>query len=275
MKKLKKIISLTVVSVMIFIFSSCSALVSAFENKDLRTYTDQMLNSILTNDNKTAYALVSDVCSEGDFKRVFDDMHNLLKDVGTYELKLVSINQKNNYEKGENVTTLDSVYEMKTDKARYVVSVQSSSQNAKLSAFFITPYEKTSLYYTGVIENMKGASFAQWAMLLSNLLILTLIIVALIDCCRQKVKVKALWIILIIIGVLALGLTISSSGINFNFYLTWITSYNAIVRYGSGEVTARFIIPWGALLYFILRRSLIKKPEIEQQIEPEMIITEE
>lgn len=275
MKNIKKFTAFIIVSVMLFIFSSCSALVETFENKELRTYTDQMLNSILTYDSKTAYSLVSDVCDEGSFETVFNDMNSLLKDVETYELKPISINQNSSYDNGENITTVDSVYEMKTEKAKYVVSAQISSQNKKLSSFFITPYEKTSLYYTGVIENMKGASPAQWAMLLSNLLILTFIIVALIDCCRRKIKLKALWIILIIIGVLALGLTISSTGVKFNFNLIWATSYNAIVRYGSGEVTLRVLIPWGALLYFILRRNLIKKPEIEQQTKPETIQAEE
>lgn len=268
MKHIKKIAAFIMVLVIVLIFSSCS-LPQSFENDDLRTYTDQMLNSIITNDKDAAYSLVSDICTESQFNSTFEDMRNLIDGVETYELKLVSIYHNTSYSNGESISTIDSAYVMQTEKEKYVITVQSHSQYQKLSSFYITPYEKTNLYYTGVIKNMRGASIAQWLMLLSNLIIVALVIVAFIDCCRHKVKLKALWIILIILGVLAFGLTLSSTGVKFNFNFIWIAAYNAIVRYGNGTVVARIIVPVGAIVYLILRRWLIKKPVADLQEQPE------
>lgn len=268
MKHIKKIAAFIMVLVMVLIFSSCT-LPQSFENDDLRTYTDQMLNSIITNDKDSAYSLVSDICTESQFNSTFEDMRNLIDGVETYELKLVSIYHNTSYSNGESISTIDSAYVMQTEKEKYVITVQSHSQYQKLSSFYITPYEKTNLYYTGVIKNMRGASIAQWLMLLSNLIIVALVIIAFIDCCRHKVKLKALWIILIILGVLAFGLTVSSTGVKFNFNFIWITAYNAIVRYGNGTVVARIILPFGAIVYLILRRWLIKKSVADLQEQPE------
>lgn len=267
MKNIKKIAAFIMALVMVLVFSSCS-LPQSLENEELRTYTDQMLNAILANDSESAYSIVSDICTESEFNSTFKDMKNLLKDVEDYELKLVSYNINTRYEDGEKITIIDSAYEMQTKEAKYVVTVQSHSHYEKLSSFYITPYENTSLYYTGVLKNMQGASIAQWIMLLSNVIIIALIIVALIDCCRHKVKLKALWIILIILGVLAFSLTISSTGVNFNFNFIWIAAYNAIVRNGVGAVTTRIVVPFGAILYLVLRRCLIKKPHTEEQDQP-------
>ena len=54
-----------------------------------------------------------------------------------------------------------------------------------------------------------------------------------------------------------------------NFGIIWFTAYSALVRYGGGQVLLRFVIPWGAPLYFILRHWLIKKPEVTPVTETE------
>ena len=275
MKKIKNATIIAIILAVVLIFCGCSAIVETFENKELRNHTDVMLNAILMNDSQAAYSLVSDICSQSDFQPTFDKMCNLLKDIESYDLKLVSINQKSNLINGESIKTIDSVYEMETDKGKFVVSVQSSSQTEKLSAFYITPYEKTNMYYTGVIQNMKDASFLQWIMLLSNLVVIALIVIAFVDCCRHKIKLKPLWLILIIIGALSLSLTVSAKGINFNFNLIWFTAYTALMRYGSGDVTIRFVIPLGVVLYFILRHKLIKKPVPNEPVQSEEIQTAE
>ena len=259
MKKFRKSFIVAIVLVLILLLSGCKALVGAFENEELRGHTDVMLNAILMNDGDAGYSLVKDVCKRSDFDPAFKEMCKMLDGIESYELKLISIYQKSSYVNGESIKTVDSVYEMNTDGARYVVSVQKSSRAEKLYFFNLTPYEKTNLYCTGVITNMKGASILQWGFLLSNLLVIALTVFALIDCCRKKIKLKPLCIVIIILGAFSIGATISATSFNVNFGLIWFTAYSAFVRYGGGQVLLRFVIPWGAPLYFILRHWLIKK----------------
>ncbi len=263
MKKFRKSFVVMIVLVLILLLSGCKAFVGAFENEELRGHTDVMLNAILMNDADAGYSLVKDVCNRSDFDPAFKEMCKMLDGVKSYELKLLSIYQKSSYVNGESLKTIDSVYEMNTDGARYVVSVQMSSKAEKLYFFNLAPYEQTNLYYTGVITNMKGASILQWGFLLSNLLVIALTVFALIDCCRHKIKLKPLWIVIILLGAFSIGATISATSFHINFGLIWFTAYSAFVRYGGGQVLLRFVIPWGAPLYFILRHWLIKKPEPE------------
>lgn len=260
MKSFKKSFIAVIVMILILLLSGCKAFVGAFENEELRNHTDTMLNAILMNDADAGYSLVQDVCKRTDFDPAFNEMCEMLDGVKSYELELLSIYQNSSYENGESLKTIDSVYVMNTNSSRYVVTVQMSSKAEKLCLFNLAPYEKTNLYYTGVITNMKGASILQWAFLLSNLLVIALTVFALIDCCRKKIKFKPLWIIIIILGAFSIGATISATSFNINFGLFWFTAYSAFVRYGGGQVLLRFVIPWGAPLYFILRHWLIKKP---------------
>ena len=82
---------------------------------------------------------------------------------------------------------------------------------------------------------------------------------ALVDCSRQKIKKKALWILLLLLGFISLGATISSTSFRLNFNVGWITAYSALIRYGSGTVMLRLMLPVGTIIYFAMRRSLLKE----------------
>ena len=261
MKKFKKSFIVTILLVLVLLLSGCKALLGAFENEKLRNHTDVMLNAILMNDADAGYSLVEDVCERSDFDPAFIKMCEMLNGVNEYNLNMLSIYQKAGIDNGESYKYVDSVYEMTANNKRYIISVQLDGNTEKLRLFNITPYEKTNYYYTGVITNMKDASVIQWGFLLSNLLVVALVVFALIDCCRHKIKLKPLWIVIILLGAFSIGATISSTSFHVNFSVIWFTAYSAFVRYGGGQVLLRFVIPWGAPLYFILRHWLIKKPE--------------
>ncbi len=269
MKKFKKSFIVTIILVLVLLLSGCKALVGTFENEKLRDHTDVMLNAILMKDADAGYSLVKEVCERSDFDPSFDKMCEMLDGVKEYNLNMLSIYQKAGIQNGESYKFVDSVYEMTANDKRYIISVQLDGNTEKLRLFNIIPYEKTNYYYTGVITNMKGASVIQWGFLLSNLLVVALVIFALIDCCRHKIKLKPLWIVIILLGAFSIGTTISATSFHVNFGIIWFTAYSALVRYGGGQVLLRFVIPWGAPLYFILRHWLIKKPEVTPVTETE------
>ena len=268
MKTNKLLIIFAVLIAVLLTFSGCASLMRAFENQDIRAYTETVIDSILADDVDSAYAIFEDICTLEDFSPVFSEMRGLVENVESYELKLLNINQKVNMINGSTVTEISSVYEMTANGERYIVDVKASSLYAKLSSFYISPYENTNYYSYGTVTNMKGASAFQWAFLLSNLVVIGLMTFALVDCCRHKVRLKALWIIIIIIGLFSVGATISQSNINLNLNLGWLTAYTALIHYGGGTTVVRFVIPIGAVAYFIARHWIIRRPAPEPEPAP-------
>ena len=217
-----------------------------------------MLDALIANDFQTAYSLVNKICAEEDFKPTFTQMQELLGNVDTYELKLLSIYTNVTLTNGQKVSSVSSVYEMTTQSGRIIVSIIMDDQ-VGLNSFYLTPYEKTDYYFTGTLNNLKDATGAQWGFLLLNVITIGFTVFALVDCSRQKIKKKALWILLLLLGFISLGATISSTSFRLNFNVGWITAYSALIRYGSGTVMLRLMLPVGTIIYFAMRRSLLKE----------------
>ncbi len=265
MKRSRLYLFLSLILAMSLIFCSCSALVAAFEDEKTRGYTDLVLNAIIDEDLDSAYSIFSDISTKDDFAPVFYEMKNLIKDVETYELKLLSINTNSTLSGGQSITETRSVYEMTTNGNKYIVESKISNLYPKLSSFWIVPFEDTDYYYTGTITTMKDAGIVQWVILLGNLLIIGFMTFALIDCCRHKVKLKALWIIIIILGIGAFSITFGPTQLNFNLNFGWLTAYNALIRYGGGSNTLRVMLPLGSIAYFALRYFIIKRDKIADE----------
>lgn len=256
-KNLVKSICVIILTVLI-LCSGCTAVLQDLENAEIRQTAEAMLDSLITNDFQTAYSLVNKICTEEDFKPVFTQMQELLGNADAYELKLLSISTNSTVTNGQKTTSVSSVYEMTTKSSRVIVSIRMDNQIG-LNNLYLTPYENTDYYSTGTLNNMKDATGAQWGFLLSNVIALGFTVFALVDCCRHKIKKKALWILLLLLGFVSLGATISSTGFRLNLNVGWITAYSALIRYGSGAVMLRLMLPVGAIIYFAMRRSILKE----------------
>ena len=256
-KTLVKSVSVIILMVLI-LCSGCTAVLQELENAEVRQSTEKMLDALIADDFQTAYMLVNNICTEEDFKPTFTQMQQLLGNVDTYELKLLSIYTNSSVTNGQRLSSVSSVYEMTTKSSRVIVSIRMDDQ-VGLSSFYLTPYEKTDYYFTGTLNSIKDSTGAQWGFLLLNVIAIGFALFALVDCTRQKIKKKALWILLLLLGFVSLGATISPTSFRLNFNIGWITAYSALIRYGSGTVTLRLMLPVGTIIYFAMRRSLLKE----------------
>ena len=273
-KNLVKSVCVIILTVLM-LCSGCTALLQELENAEVRQSAEAMLDALIANDFQTAYSLVNKICTEEDFKPAFTQMQELLGNADTYELKLLSIYANSTVTNGQNISSVSSVYEMTTKSGRVIVSIRIDDQ-AELNTFYLTPYEKSDYYFTGTLKSMKDATGAQWGFLLLNVIAIGFTVFALVDCSRQKIKKKALWILLLLIGFVSLSTTISSTSFKLNFNAGWITAYSALIRYGSGTVVLRLMLPVGAIIYFAMRRSLLKKSTLViDTSEKELETTEE
>ena len=256
-KKLVRSVCVVILTVLM-LCSGCGAVLQGLENAEVRQSTEEMLNALIANDFQTAYSLVSKICAEEDFKPTFTQMRELLGNADSYELKLLSIYTNGTLTNGQKIRSVNSTYEMTTNSGRVIVSVRMDDRIG-LSSFYLSPYEKTDYYFTGTLENMKDATGLQWCFLLLNVVAIGFTVFALVDCSRQKIKKKALWILVLLIGFVSVGATIAATSIRLNFNVGWITAYSALIRYGSGTVMLRLMLPVGTIVYFAMRRSLLKQ----------------
>lgn len=258
MKKSNTLSVCAVVLVMIVLCGGCASVMQNFENAEIRQYTELMLDAVIADDFQAAYSLVSEICSEADFAPVFTQIQEFLGSADAYELNLLSIYTNSTISNGQKSSVTSAVYEMTTKSDRVIVSVIMDNQIG-LSSFYLTPYENTDYYSTGTLQNMKGATAAQWIVLLLNAIILGFTVFAIADCCRHKIRKKALWILLLILGFVSVGATISSTGFRLSFNVGWIMAYSALIHYGSGTLMLRLMLPVGAVSYFISRHSLLNE----------------
>lgn len=234
----------------------CSRVPGFMENKELRGYTEAMLNAMIDNDYDAGYALVADVCTEAEFHSLFTETCELFGDADTYELMLLNISQNRSFNNGETVRSAQASYRMTVGSERYIITVAMHSSYEKLASFYINDYEKTDYYRTGELGTMEGANAFQWAILLSNAVSVALIAFTLVDACRRKIKLKPLWIVLILLGLVSVGMTLGAGQFRFNFNMGWLFSYSALILCGGGTTVFRVMLPVGAIVYLILRNRL-------------------
>jgi hypothetical protein len=268
----KRLYSLfAVILVLVLIFSGCTKAVGRFEEEELRQYTETILNAVLADDLQAAYQPFQNICLLEDFSaKVFGPMQEMLGLGGTYRLKLLSL-ETNVYQEGdEKISSRDAVYKLTIGEKHFIVSVGSDS-TAGLRGFTVSPFESTDYYKIGTLLTLKGASWDQILWLLSNIITLGVWALALVDCIRKKHPGRFIWFFVIFLGFIGLGYTAGANDFRYNFNFAGLADYSALIAYGSGTTTLRFLMPAGAFLYWIVRLARFKNApldEAEEQVSP-------
>ena len=268
MNRKHALVLIALILVLAVFCTGCAGFLQKMENSQLRSSTEAMLDALIGGDFQKAYGLVSNVCSQEEFQSVFPQLQQILGSGKTYELQMLSVYNNTRISNGEKTVTVSSVYQITTSSGRIIANVQMDDQIG-LTTFQLTPYENTDYYFTGTLGHMKDANALQWVLLLLNVVSVCIGVFALVDCARKKIKNKVLWILLLVIGFATVGVSISGTSFRTNFNLGWITAYSALIRFGSGAITLRLMLPAGAIIYFGIRRSLIKAPKaaaVEQPV---------
>ena len=268
MKK-RKILTLTaVVLAVVLCFAGCSEIYQRAENAEIHQQTRAMLDAVIANDLDAAYAMVSDVFAMEDFQPNFEVLAELVSGTEGYELEMLSYYTYSSLVNGNRTQTVQSVYEMTTETERFIVEVVIDSYLG-MTTFRMARYEETDYYYTGLLGHMEDADIVQWGLLLSNVVAISLTVIALVDCCRHSVKKKSLWITVLILGFMTVSVKTAASTFGLHFSFGWLLNYAALVRYGGGTTILRILVPVGAVAYLIARRKILKKdaPEVTETIE--------
>ena len=258
MKLIGKISLIVLVVILITGCTGCSKLIGMFEDETLRMNTEKMLDAIIADDMEQAYALIDDYYSSQDAAPGLEEIRTVLAGVEDYELSLLAANINTNLSDGVSTTSATAEYSIKTNSDTFIIYVRKFSTSDDLEGFRVIPIESTNYYSVGSFKNMKGAAAVQWILLFSNLVIAALTVSAVVDCCRNKIRLKALWIIIIIIGFFSVGASYSPTSFSLNLNLNWIFAYTSLIAYGGGLNVIRFLLPIGPVVYFAARKALLR-----------------
>lgn len=258
-KILFRLAAILMAIVLLLSLAACNPADLAEENAEVREMTEEMLDAIIAGDRDTAYALLKNATTEAEFDAFFTQIQPYFKDMETYTLTMigVEINTTNG------VTRYTAVYRLEASGAAYDVTVGTSSDMEGLYGFHVSSAGSNDSRFTGTLTTMEGASATQWVLLIVGLATYAFLIAVLVDCCRQKIHRKWLYILIIVFGSVACLFTVQSSSINFNIGFLNLLSHTALMIYQNpaDAVQLRIFVPVGAIVYLCLRKKLMAKAQ--------------
>ena len=225
------------------------------EDESLRQSTQLMLDSLIRDDFDSAYALISSAVTKEQFQPLYDGLLPVLQNVESYELiasyKATKVTDDAGY--------VAVRYLFIAQDLKLVVEATRQEGVEGLIGFLVNEYQETTV--TGTVGNMKGADAGQWIFLVITIAEVGFILWMFVDCCRRKIHRKWLWLLVVALGSVALSISLGSGfQIRVNVGL-FFDLYTALLRYTTGEVTVRLMVPLGAVLYLCLRKKLLAQTQ--------------
>lgn len=224
------------------LLSSCAKY--SEKNDEVEALGRELIDHIIEDDFDSAFALVSGVSDEDTFRDVYENIRQALDGSREYTLKMNGWQSKTT----GGITTHVASFEMTTDNgSSFQVDFGVREGVEGLYTFYITPISSSKLSRVAVVVFdviIKAVSLG----------IIAFVIWMLIDCINRKIKLKAVWIIVLLLGI-SISLAISGSDISFGGFLGIMISTSDIsMKYGVLRI--KLLIPVGALVYFFLRKKL-------------------
>lgn len=229
------------------------------EDAQLRADAEQLLDALIADDYASAWDAICQEMDAAEFKKVYEEIQPLLSGVTQYELTPSNINKGTN----NGVAYVSVRYMMTAGERRVFVDVSRTEGYEGLTAFRLTDY--VPVVTTGTLGNMQGANVLQWIFLVVGLLELVFVLGAFVDCCRHKMKKKWLWLLLIALGYMIFSLIVTQEQFRVGMNVGAILNYTSLIRYSTGGFTLRLMIPVGAIVYLICRKTLFAKYALFQQ----------
>jgi len=231
----------------------------AIENGDYETFISMLSKNVNTGEDfHTALSGISDYISgtAADYRKTGYSLNT-----GT-----------NNNETYRNETL---TYDVVTKSDKYSVSVDFVIEEDQWKIFGFNVVRASELAGSGAMIDFNNIDSVQLLMLLFSLLCLGFIAFTIVTCARSAIRYKALWILLSLLLYIGLSVSLSPNRLNVNFLIP-VADLQSLIsslrKYVDGTSVYTVTVPFGAILFFILRKRLIEsaakhraKPEAEIQ----------
>lgn len=255
MNKFIRFFLIFILAATLLTLTACDLEADVSHNHDL---SREFMEKVMANDFESAFGMVKATVEREDFTAYWVEIQAAVEGATTYELE----NTGWNINSTNGLTTRSTTYNVTLDNGRTVLlRVVTQSDTEGIAGIQFKDI-------TGFLESSNRAiptvRIILWVV---AALSMAFTVWMLIDCIRRKMKYKAIWIILILMGI-ALTVTVGEVA-NLNFTVGLFFSLPKIEMDASRvSVVAKTVLPVGAILYLCLRNRFTEKtppPESEPQ----------
>ncbi|MBQ4121761.1 MAG: hypothetical protein IJD35_07095 [Clostridia bacterium] len=262
MKHTKRLIAiLSLLLIPLLFLTSCGETVP--ESKTLRTLTDDMIVAMKTGDAEAAFSLVAASCTQEEFDTFYEQFEPVFLVIEDYELYLHATAE----EEKDGRLYESAQYILLSDAKQLVLSANMEKGTNALSGFLVGEPEenlKTYIETSGTVTTLDKTTGWQWVALAASLLEIAFILWMAIDCALRKIESKFLWISLILLGIVTLSFSFGDGSFGFDFAISFIFDYTALIGHVRDLVSLHVMLPIGAVVYFFLRKRL-KAPTLPEE----------
>jgi hypothetical protein len=239
------------------LFSSCQPIPPDTETDELML---TVLETVLNDKQEEFYSLFwQDVLSQDAEERTlaFGQMRDY------FNGEIVSWDRLSLYKHtAPQVVTVNCVYQVVTDYDTYHVQIIRRATNGEslVWSFNIAraEHDLTQTAPIGRLSDISQFTFFQWILFISNILMCGFITLTIIRCVRDKIKRKALFVIMTIVQF-AFSLSVGS-GVHTRFMIAPLSFAQHLV-FPDGTTITTVTLPIGAIVYWLIRKVLIRKAE--------------
>lgn len=258
-KTSKVAILLVCLMLVMLLLNSCGGLDYDFD--EVHDVTDEFIDAVIENDKEEAYELTKNIYAEKDFLEIYNEYREMLKNVEEYELEAI----ESNTEMDNGSKKINVLYVMEVGEEKFVVDATVSSTNGGLNYIYINEYDDAVKEEYIVVLTYTAPSYIFRLILFAELAFLIIVIV---DCARHKIKRKALWLVIIILGNLTVIFSGEDGGLFARFNLLEILG-TYLNTYSDNSFEMGISIPIGAIVYLIMRKKLFREWKKEQALKEE------
>ena len=277
MKKFKKISSavalICLICISILCFTGCDEHYEDIEkesnkNEELAT---KFFTHVLNDEMAEAYKMVKNECSFEEFSDSYATFREAFEGATEFEIVLYREDgsTSDDYEEDEGYYVYcDNVYELELDNGKYLTATVSTSSLSDNTIDFVEVNETTTF------RNITKFSlpFINFSLISLYVGIIVFTVFMIIDCAKRRIKLKALWIILIFAAMTYFASFGGELSIAYELGVTLEPSY--IEAFPVFETIDIYIaIPAGAIIYFFVREHLPTKPPKKKKEEAEVADT--
>lgn len=196
-----------------------------------------------------------------------EDFQPGMKSIGVYVKGDIENIEKAGYyvrgrlENGRKIQSQELTYRVVTTEDQFLVTmflVSTDGKDYKISG--INAILESEYASDGAVIDFNNFDIRQLLLLIYSALCIGFVIFTIVVCAKSKIRLKALWIIIIIL--LQTGVSIKSSAyeFRFNFHL-FFTNISSLRKYLDGGTVLTVLVPLGAILFLALRKRLIAGAE--------------
>ncbi len=213
--------------------------------------TEEFMTHVMNDDADAAYEMAKNTVSRAEFLTFWAQLQTVVAGAEDYDIEQTGWNVNTS----DGVTTYTTAYQIEFDNDRTVqlqmVTCDDIEGIAGVHFTDVTDFEEKAERTLPVIRVVMG---------LVSLAALAFTVWMFVDCLRRKLKYKALWAILVFVGV-AWTVTVGEEfGLRFMVGLMLQTS-SITADVSRMAYVVKLVVPVGAIIYLCLRKRFTVLPE--------------